>query len=672
MEVIRRERDWALCKFVHARDEDGQPYGNEWRRFRDLESLSPPPEPPVTDTLGNSDPAPDDMQPSEVPAMPPSQTFDQPIPNEQTPVPEGYGDPTSDPSRPERARRPPDRLAYSACALAASYAECRQVGFNLRSPLLTEAAYLVNLDGGADRLVAQAFDRCELRGETLMVSAEEHIRSSYEHLSDEMQRAIMISIDYGVVADELGAESDQALLVRELYAANAVDAACHGIQVPPLDPTLGLALPSSSVTSSPDDRLELAQIFDQEYSGCVFLSSDPMFCDELMALSKAKTSPDIFSERQMRGPEWDTPKELELAKVKRLDAKRDIAADDPSIRGMQVCDMLWTGRCKRNADGSINKYNARIGARGDLDKCKLALTSNDTTAPVVRTSSNLCFDAVACLRAQHKCDFDVPGAYLQGEQLSSEQRLYRPPKEARVYDERGVEILWLSNHPFYGQTNAGAIWNRTYNDTFTSTKPPHGCGMTRCPNDPSVYATNVADDPECSGQVNSTLYVDDARLAWDDDAPATAKARDIQKKISEKFGVEFGKDDPDETHFLGANIITDKSRRVASVRATSYIDLMVKRYADNDVSPCKRFPAHWSSLPADETLVRAFEAAMATRTPAPQELTTRYGSLFGSLLHATKFRPKISAALGMCGSCLTFPSCAMKIALDRYTHVVRM
>ena len=83
--------------------------------------------------------------------------------------------------------------------------------------------------------------------------------------------------------------------------------------------------------------------------------------------------------------------------------------------------------------------------------------------------------------------------------------------------------------------------------------------MTRCPNDPSVYATNVADDPERAGQVNSTLYVDDARLAWDDDAPTTAKARDIQKKISEKFGVEFGKDNPDETHFLGANIITDKS-----------------------------------------------------------------------------------------------------------------
>ena len=107
---------------------------------------------------------------------------------------------------------------------------------------------------------------------------------------------------------------------------------------------------------------------------------------------------------------------------------------------------------------------------------------------------------------------------------------------------------------------------------------------------------------------------------------------------------------------MGANIYTAPSRRVASVRATSYIDLQVKRFADGDVSPCKRFPAHWSSLPADETLVREWEAATATRTPASTELTKRYGSLFGALLHAVKFRPEIAAALGLLGACLTFPT----------------
>ena len=108
------------------------------------------------------------------------------------------------------------------------------------------------------------------------------------------------------------------------------------------------------------------------------------------------------------------------------------------------------------------------------------------------------------------------------------------------------------------------------------------------------------------------------------------------------------------TSTLGANIITDKSRRVASIRATSYIDQLVKRFADGDVSACKRFPAHWSHTPSDETLVREWEAAVATRTPASPELTKRYQSLFGALLHAVKFRPELSATLQLCGTCLTF------------------
>ena len=57
---------------------------------------------------------------------------------------------------------------------------------------------------------------------------------------------------------------------------------------------------------------------------------------------------------------------------------------------------------------------------------------------VARNSSNCAFDAVAALRAQHKVDYDVPGAYLQGEQLEHERRVYRPPVGFRAFDERGA------------------------------------------------------------------------------------------------------------------------------------------------------------------------------------------------------------------------------------------
>jgi hypothetical protein len=400
----------------------------------------------------------------------------------------------------------------------------------------------VNTTRGADRVVAQAFDLAEARGEPFMLADEMALRDEYEAAAPELQRAVMIATDAAQVAEEFGATSPQALLIRELYAAAAVDAASHGVIVPYLDPLVRVASGQRS-----GDCVSLADVFSDEFSGCMLVSSDSHFDSEIAALSKTKTAPDIYSQRQMAGPEWDTPKQSEIHKIERLEAKKNVWADDPSIKGMPVGEMCWAGRCKRNPDGTVLKYNARCCARGDIDKLKCNLTSNDAHAPVARNTSMMAFDAVGCLRTQHMCDYDVPGAYLQGEQLSHEARVYRPPPGFRVVDERGVEQLWYSLHPFYGQTDAGAIWNRTVNTEMTS-DPPDGCGLQRCPADPSVYGINVSDG-EVGGQVNSTLYVDDGRIAWDPAAPATRKADQIKARLAKRFGIEFGKDDPAETHF---------------------------------------------------------------------------------------------------------------------------
>jgi len=86
------------------------------------------------------------------------------------------------------------------------------------------------------------------------------------------------------------------------------------------------------------------------------------------------------------------------------------------------------------------------------------------------------------------------------------------------------------------------------------------------------------------------------------------------------------------------------------------------------VTPCKRFPASCSYTPADENLTKAFESAAATRTPASKELQHRYMSLYGSLLHAVKYRTEISFTLQPTGSALSFPTedlydCLMRVLI---------
>ena len=221
------------------------------------------------------------------------------------------------------------------------------------------------------------------------------------------------------------------------------------------------------------------EIFDDAHDGHVFVShslgirwpgTDPF--DQLIMLAKARTSPDIYSQQQMRGPEWDEPKQVEVSTLERLGAFEWIAEDDERIRGWKAVDTMWTGRVKRLADRSVDKRKGRAVLRGDLHKVHYDVSANQAMAPVVRNTSLMAQEAVSCLRGQHMCSFDVTAAYLQGEQKTSEQVVARPPPGWSRTDERGVKLLWLMHSPLYGQLDAGAIWNRTFNDFVTKDGSP--------------------------------------------------------------------------------------------------------------------------------------------------------------------------------------------------------
>ena len=231
--IVKRHRDWALCRFSFARDGEGRPYMDEWRRFADLlpvesgeSALSPPAE--TTETVPVPVPTPEpvpmpapqpttkaSMEPltpntdhaSRVQAQPlnlsptPLQPFDQPVPNEHTMPPPGSNDAIREPSRPERARRPPVRLEYSASALAAAYVEASGVGFDLESPRMPSAAFFVDTTRAADTFVALAFELGESRGEPLLVADELVIRQELEGATEEYQRAALLAADYSRVAE---------------------------------------------------------------------------------------------------------------------------------------------------------------------------------------------------------------------------------------------------------------------------------------------------------------------------------------------------------------------------------------------------------------------------------------------------------------------------------------
>ena len=579
MTVVERKGRWSRCRFEHAVDGDGSKFEDVWR--------------PTSTLLPSQVHAQADHLPMEAgtdqtrrtrAALPPSPdggaTVLRPRPGDDTsgPTPnfdtiphEQGADPIREPTRPARERNPPERLAYSVAALSASQVELAQA-IGRGQDLYVDTA------GGAERFVGLA--------SAAGGGDAESLHASFAALEPEHQRAACLMADYHEIGNELGYSSPQASLARKLYAATMVDAARVGLRTEPLDPLLdaiaphgssGLARASAQIV---DSVCGIGDIFDEQYDGFLFAYPSTGIGPDLAFAAKKKSSSDIFTERQMRGPEWDEPKGIEIGKLERLGAMTPISADDPVVKGMKVVDTMWAGRCKRKPDLTIDKYSARCVLRGDLHSRSYGVDANRSMSPVVRNTSMMSIDAVSVLRRQHMRPYDVTGAYLHGQQTDSEQVLARPPVGFRQYDERGVELLWLMWVPLYGQTDAGAIWNRTVNAVFTDK-----LGYERSSNDPCVYSRDVG---ESGDRITMPLYVDDGRWYWDDAVSADAEAD--MAAFAREFEVRFGDTDPSEDYFLGGNRIS-AGRDACTVRCTTYIDNMVKRYADGDVSPCKRYPA---------------------------------------------------------------------------------
>ena len=94
--------------------------------------------------------------------------------------------------------------------------------------------------------------------------------------------------------------------MREVYAAAAVAAACIGIAIP------RLVQEAISVIDEPL-HVSVDDMFDASFDGGRIYNLgrgyDGAYGPDIACSAKKSTSnPDILTERQMRGPEWDEPK----------------------------------------------------------------------------------------------------------------------------------------------------------------------------------------------------------------------------------------------------------------------------------------------------------------------------------------------------------------------------
>jgi hypothetical protein len=130
-----------------------------------------------------------------------------------------------------------------------------------------------------------------------------------------------------------------------------------------------------------------------------------------------------------------------------------------SPKNQQVIDNRWVYKIKRNEDGSVQKYKARLVARGFRQVA--GIDYNETFSPVTKFDS---IRMILCVAASEKLilkQFDVKTAFLYG---NIDEILYMQQPDG--YQD-GTKRVCKLNRSLYGLKQASRCWNQRFTSVLS-------------------------------------------------------------------------------------------------------------------------------------------------------------------------------------------------------------
>ena len=229
-----------------------------------------------------------------------------------------------------------------------------------------------------------------------------------------------------------------------------------------------------------------------------YLGADCAFITELTpivagAISDSREDPRTVNEAQSRSdwPLWQQAMDREMKTLKDAGTWETV----PRPTGRNIVGSKWVFRIKRKADGDIDKYKARLVARGFTQI--YGTDYFETYSPVAKLSS---LRTILALAAHEDWDidcFDFDGAYLNGE-LGKDEDIYM--KNPPGYDEDDSTVKHLKKS-LYGLKQAGRKWYDTLKRTLAN------LGFRVSDADPGVFHARDGDHPTIIA-----VHVDDCTI----------------------------------------------------------------------------------------------------------------------------------------------------------------
>ena len=340
------------------------------------------------------------------------------------------------------------------------------------------------------------------------------------------------------------------------------------------------------------------------------------------AIGDAQDDPRTIEEARSRSdwPLWQQVMDREMKMLEDAGTWETV----PRPTGRNIVGSKWVFRVKRKADGSIDKYKARLVARGFTQI--YGADYFETYSPVAKLTS---FRTILALAARQDWDidsFDFDGAYLNGE-LGEKEDIYM--KNPPSYDKDDGTVKHLKKS-LYGLKQAGRKWYDTLKRTLAD------LGFSVSTADPGVFHARIGEHP-----IIIAVHVDDCAI--------TSSSGELLREYKQKIHARHSITDLGPIHWLlGIKITRNRDTRTISLSQGSYIDTIINRFNLSDAKPIPTPMIPNTSYSAKDAPADKTEAARMAKIP--------YREAIGSLMYASvATRPDISFAVSTLSQFLENP-----------------
>jgi transposase InsO family protein len=329
-------------------------------------------------------------------------------------------------------------------------------------------------------------------------------------------------------------------------------------------------------------------------------------------------------EEAAQGPEWRKAMEEEI-KALNENQTWDLV---PRPKDVKPISCKWVYKVKTRPDGSIERYKARLVARGFSQQ--YGLDYEDTFSPVAKITTVRVLLALAAHKSWRLWQMDVKNAFLHGE-LDKEIYMEQPKGfQSKIHPEYVCKL----KKALYGLKQAPRAWYGKIGEFLIQS------GFKVAPSDSSLFIKSK------KGRLAIVLvYVDDLIITGDN----IEEIQGIRENLSIRFQMkELG----ELKHFLGLEV--ERTKEGIFLGQQKYAKDLLQRYGMLDCKPI--------ATPMDSN-VRLHEDEGKNL-----EDVTMYQSLVGSLIYLTLTRPDISYSVGVVSRYMSNPK---KPHLDAVRHILR-